>query len=38
MHFDTFAYIKIDHNEAIEKFAAQGIELFILKIGQTLEI
>ncbi len=38
MHFDTFAFIKIDHNYAIEKFAAQGIELFLLKIGQTLEI
>lgn len=38
MHYDTFAYIKIDHNEAIEKFAAQGIELFLLKVGQTLEI
>lgn len=38
MHYDTFGYIKIDHNEAIEKFAAKGIELFLLKIGQTIEI
>jgi L-ascorbate metabolism protein UlaG (beta-lactamase superfamily) len=38
MHYDTFPYIKIDQNEAIEKFAAKGIELFLFKIGQTIEL
>jgi len=38
MHFDTFGFIKIDHDEAISKFKNAGIELKILEIGQTIDI
>lgn len=38
MHYDTFGYIKIDHNLAVEAFAAKRMELFLLNIGQTLEL
>ena len=38
MHFDTFGYIKIDHEEAIKKFADAGIELILLEIGQSTSI
>jgi len=38
MHFDTFGYIKIDHEEAISRFKDAGIELIILEIGQTINI
>lgn len=38
MHFDTFGYIKINHQEAIEKFNQAGIELILMEIGQTIEI
>jgi L-ascorbate metabolism protein UlaG (beta-lactamase superfamily) len=37
MHFDTFGYIKIDHQLALDKFAEANIELRILKIGDTTE-
>lgn len=38
MHFDTFGYIKIDHQKAIEKFADAGKELILMNVGQELEI
>ncbi len=34
MHFDTFGYIVIDHQNAVEKFKSQGIELHLLNIGE----
>jgi L-ascorbate metabolism protein UlaG (beta-lactamase superfamily) len=37
LHFDTFPPIKIDHRAAIEKFAAKGKRLHLLKIGETHE-
>lgn len=37
-HFDTFGYIKIDHQKAIETFAAKGKELILLNLGGSLEI
>lgn len=37
MHFDTFGYIKIDHNEAKQKFSDAGFNLHILEIGETIE-
>jgi L-ascorbate metabolism protein UlaG (beta-lactamase superfamily) len=35
VHFDTFPPIKIDHQAAIEKFAAKGKKLHLLKAGDT---
>jgi L-ascorbate metabolism protein UlaG (beta-lactamase superfamily) len=37
MHFDTFGFIKIDHQEAISKFNRAGSKLTMMEIGQTLE-
>lgn len=36
MHFDTFGYIKIDHNEAREKFERAGKKLKLMHIGETI--
>jgi L-ascorbate metabolism protein UlaG (beta-lactamase superfamily) len=36
MHYDTFGYIKIDHEEAVRKFDRSGKKLTLLKIGETL--
>jgi L-ascorbate metabolism protein UlaG (beta-lactamase superfamily) len=36
MHYDTFPQIKINHEEAISKFANAGKKLSLLKIGQTI--
>ncbi len=38
MHYDTFGYIKIDHNAAKDAFAEKGIELILMKIGETLKM
>lgn len=38
IHYDTFGYIEIDHEEAKRKFAAKGKELILLEIGQTIQI
>ena len=38
MHYDTFGYIKIDHNDAVSKFKNAGKELNLLEIGTTSEI
>lgn len=38
MHYDTFGYIEIDHEEAKEKFIHNDGELLLLEIGQTKEI
>jgi L-ascorbate metabolism protein UlaG (beta-lactamase superfamily) len=35
LHFDTFPPIKIDHAAAINKFAAKGKKLYLLKPGET---
>lgn len=36
MHYDTFGYIKINHEEAIEKFRLSGRNLVLMNIGQTI--
>jgi len=36
MHYDTFDLIKIDHNDAIQKFRRTGKELILMEIGHTL--
>lgn len=38
MHFDTFGFIKIDHNSAKQKFSKAGIELILMSIGESLTI
>jgi L-ascorbate metabolism protein UlaG (beta-lactamase superfamily) len=35
MHYDTFSGIKIDHAQAINQFAASGIDLILMNIGET---
>lgn len=35
MHYDTFGYIKIDHEKAIKKFEHAGNELILFNIGET---
>lgn len=37
-HFDTFGFIKIDHEEAKKAFAEKGKELILLEIGESLKI
>lgn len=36
VHFDTFGFIKIDHQKAIELFKSKGLELILPKIGETI--
>jgi L-ascorbate metabolism protein UlaG (beta-lactamase superfamily) len=38
MHFDTFGYIKINHEEAIRKFILRNKTLHLMEIGSTIEI
>jgi len=38
MHYDTFPYIKIDHEEAKAKFEDAGANLTLMKIGETIEL
>jgi L-ascorbate metabolism protein UlaG (beta-lactamase superfamily) len=38
VHFDTFGYIKIDHEAAKEKFRTAGKELILPVIGETIEL
>lgn len=37
-HFDTFGYIEIDHDEAIQHFAKQNKELLLLPVGGSLDV
>lgn len=38
MHYDTFGYIVINHEETISKFKKAGKELTLIKIGETISI
>lgn len=38
VHYDTFGFIKIDHNEAIATFAAAGKTLHIMEIGANIDL
>jgi L-ascorbate metabolism protein UlaG (beta-lactamase superfamily) len=38
VHYDTFGYIKIDHQSAKEKFKAAGLELELPAIGETISL
>ena len=37
-HYDTFGYIKINHEESIKKFFDKGKDLMLLPIGESLEL
>lgn len=37
MHYDTFGYIKVDHEAAQNAFSQKGKTLTLMKIGETLE-
>jgi L-ascorbate metabolism protein UlaG (beta-lactamase superfamily) len=37
MHYDTFGFIKIDHQQTMRIFNNKGIELILMEIGQTLD-
>jgi L-ascorbate metabolism protein UlaG (beta-lactamase superfamily) len=38
VHFDTFGYIKIDHEKAKKAFNDDGTKLQLLKIGETIKL
>lgn len=37
MHYDTFGYIKINHEEALAKFDRAGAKLTLMNIGETIK-
>lgn len=38
VHYDTFGFIKIDHEKAKKTFADKGVDLLLIKIGETITI
>ena len=38
VHYDTFGFIKVDHEKAKQAFADAGCTLHLLNIGQTVEM
>lgn len=38
MHYDTFGYIKINREEATQKFSRAGKELILMNIGSTIKM
>ena len=38
VHYDTFGYIKIDHEKAVKTFSAAGVQLKLVKIGESIEV
>jgi len=38
VHYDTFGYIEVDHEEAIRKFFDKGKDLMLLEIGESIEL
>jgi L-ascorbate metabolism protein UlaG (beta-lactamase superfamily) len=38
VHYDTFGYIEINHDEAIKKFFNRGKDLMLLEIGGFIEL
>jgi L-ascorbate metabolism protein UlaG (beta-lactamase superfamily) len=38
VHYDTFGYIVINHQEAINTFAAKQVQLLLPQIGETIEL
>ena len=38
VHYDTFGFIKIDHEKATKAFAAAGCKLHLIEIGKTITL
>ena len=38
VHYDTFGFIKIDHNQAKQAFNEKGKELILVNIGDSIEV
>jgi L-ascorbate metabolism protein UlaG (beta-lactamase superfamily) len=38
IHYDTFGYIKINHEDAIRQFFNKGKDLMLLEIGHSIEL
>ena len=38
VHYDTFGYIRIDHEKATDIFKSKGLKLLLPKIGETIEV
>lgn len=38
VHYDTFGYIKIDHEKALRQFSLKGLKLHLLQPGETIDI
>ena len=38
LHYDTFGFIKINHEDAVKSFKDKGKELLLIPIGQTIEV
>ncbi|MDH7446507.1 metal-dependent hydrolase [Aquimarina sp. 2201CG14-23] len=38
VHYDTFGFIEIDHEEAKQKFSSKGKNLVLLEIGHSIEL
>jgi L-ascorbate metabolism protein UlaG (beta-lactamase superfamily) len=38
VHYDTFGFIKIDHEKAMNAFSDTGKKLHLLNIGESIEI
>jgi L-ascorbate metabolism protein UlaG (beta-lactamase superfamily) len=38
VHYDTFGYIRIDHENTVKSFADAGIKLHLIKIGSSVNI
>lgn len=38
VHYDTFGYILINHEESIREFFDKGKDLMLLQIGESIEL
>jgi L-ascorbate metabolism protein UlaG (beta-lactamase superfamily) len=38
MHYDTFGFIKIDHEAALARFTKARLELILMDIGETVDV
>ena len=38
VHYDTFGFIRIDHEKATAIFKSKGLNLLLPKIGETVEV
>ncbi len=38
VHYDTFGFIRIDHQQAVKAFADAGAALQLVKIGDTIDL